>query len=48
MGKDIFSVWLYENRIHPWGSQEDAYNNDCITNPPTGSGYGCSAKYLYQ
>jgi prepilin-type N-terminal cleavage/methylation domain-containing protein len=48
VGKDIFIVHIFANRIAPYGVQGDGYENDCNTNPASGAGYGCSAKYLYQ
>jgi prepilin-type N-terminal cleavage/methylation domain-containing protein len=47
-GKDIFSLYINSNSISPHGKKGDGLENDCNTNPPSGSGYGCSAKYLYQ
>jgi type II secretory pathway pseudopilin PulG len=43
VGKDIFGIKVLENRIMPWGTLGDGYENTCAT-----TGEGCSAKYLYQ
>jgi prepilin-type N-terminal cleavage/methylation domain-containing protein len=45
VGKDVFYVWILSNTIKPWGTQGDGYTNDCNTSPPSGYGYGCSARY---
>ena len=44
VGKDIFSIWLLEDRILPEGTVQDG-RDTCKT---TESGAGCSAKYLYE
>jgi prepilin-type N-terminal cleavage/methylation domain-containing protein len=45
IGKDVFGVKVYNNGIKPFGSQGDGYENTCST---SSTGWGCSAKYLYQ
>jgi prepilin-type N-terminal cleavage/methylation domain-containing protein len=47
VGKDIFRISMLETKVIPWGAQGYGYENDCNTNPPSGTGWGCSAKYLY-
>jgi prepilin-type N-terminal cleavage/methylation domain-containing protein len=48
IGKDIFGIYIRENSIRPFGVQGDGNENNCNTSPPSGTGFGCSAKYLYQ
>jgi prepilin-type N-terminal cleavage/methylation domain-containing protein len=49
-GKDIYGIWVLNNRILPWGANpvgtaSATYReNTCTT---SASGYGCGAKYLY-
>lgn len=47
IGKDIFTIHIYDNKIEPGGAQNTDYSNDCSPNPPSGTGYGCAAQYLY-
>jgi len=47
-GKDIYKTYILQNSIPPFGVQGDGNESDCNTNPPSGSGLGCSARYLYQ
>lgn len=54
IGKDIFYIWVTNSGAKPWGISGDLTANDpattCIENNTavTNTGYGCSAKYLYQ
>lgn len=40
-GRDIYSVWLLDNKISPIGTQD--FSNTCTT---SGNGLGCAALYL--
>ncbi|MDD3013756.1 MAG: hypothetical protein PHC34_08655, partial [Candidatus Gastranaerophilales bacterium] len=50
-GKDLYGIYLYSNKISPWGSSgsnmlwgaHDTSENTCAT-----TGLGCAAKYLSQ
>ena len=50
MGKDIFGFYILENRIVPFGADDDAENYAAeLTCPDDGSGgLGCAAKYLME
>lgn len=43
VGKDIFGMFILENKIVPMGTS--AYSNTCIS---SGNGLGCAAKYLME
>ena len=45
IGKDTFGVQVMDTGIKPLGSQGDGYEDTCST---SSTGWGCSAKYLYQ
>jgi len=47
MGYDVFWFMLTNSLIKPFGSPDDTYVNDCVTDPPTGEGTGCAYKALY-
>jgi hypothetical protein len=47
IGKDIFAIHVREDKLVPYGVN-DGYQNDCNSNPPSGTGYGCAAQYLLQ
>jgi prepilin-type N-terminal cleavage/methylation domain-containing protein len=49
-GKDIYGIWVMKNQILPWGANPIGTANSGYvesTCTPSGSGYGCGAKYLY-
>lgn len=47
LGKDIYHMWVQEDRISPRGSQGDLYVNYCQPGvSQTNAGYGCAAKVL--
>lgn len=41
IGKDIFGIKVLENKILPWGTKNDGYENTCNT-----TGISCSSEYL--
>lgn len=44
VGKDIFGVYIFKNKLVPFGSADmSEYQNTCDT-----TGFGCSAEYLYK
>jgi prepilin-type N-terminal cleavage/methylation domain-containing protein len=49
-GKDIYGIWILNNKILPWGvdpvgaANPTWVENTCST---SSSGYGCGSKYLY-
>lgn len=45
-GKDLFRIWIYPNTLRPAGWSGDLSSTTCDPSI-TGSGDGCSAKYLY-
>jgi len=51
-GKDIYGIWVMDNKIIPWGANPNGtvsvsapYRESTCTTSDTG--YGCGAKYLY-
>lgn len=46
IGIDIFKMDVLANGIKPMGYSGGDSTADCITNPPSGKGYGCSALYI--
>lgn len=43
-GKDIYSLWILENKIEPYGA-DDGQQNSCTVNGATGA--SCAAEFLY-
>jgi prepilin-type N-terminal cleavage/methylation domain-containing protein len=50
IGKDVFGIWVKKNGIMPYGTIEDNWIDATTisTCNPIKTGWGCSAKYLYQ
>jgi prepilin-type N-terminal cleavage/methylation domain-containing protein len=45
-GKDIYYLHLTSNKLIPYGTIGDGNETDCQTDPPSGHGRGCAARFL--
>lgn len=46
LGKDIYTIYILNDKIYPYGSSVDGYESTCDTSAASYPGLGCAAKVL--